>query len=223
MLTLGIRQTLTVVKKTDFGVYLADTTDSAKAGEDPSAPDEKEVLLPRKEVPPDTEIRDPVEVFLYRDSEDRLIATTQDPYIHLGEVRRLIIKDVGKIGAFLDWGLPKDLLLPYGEQKGRPQKGESVDVRLYVDKSGRLCASMWVKEEEKKEGAYESAARALRELLLRNGGFLPLTDASSPEEIRELAGMSKKEFKRSVGNLYKNRLIRIEEKGIRLTGKGSEA
>lgn len=125
---LGKRRMLTVVKKTDFGVYLG-------------TKDER-VLLPKKEVPEGTEAGDPVEVFLYRDSDDRMIATTRMPAITLGDLAVLTVKDTGKIGAFLDWGLPKDLLLPFKEQTVKVKKGDRVLVSLYVDKSERLCATM---------------------------------------------------------------------------------
>ena len=92
------------------------------------------------------EIGDPVEVFLYKDSADRLIATTREPKIKLGEVKTLTVADTGRIGAFLDWGLPKDLLLPFKEQTGKVAKGDQVLVSLYIDKSGRLCATMKVYE-----------------------------------------------------------------------------
>lgn len=208
MIKLGIRQTLTVVKKTDFGVYLKDTADYESRDE--------EVLLPRKEVPQDTEVMDPVDVFIYKDSQDRLIATVKDPYIHLGEVSKLKVLDVNNIGAFLDWGLEKDLLLPYKEQKGRPIKGDEVSVSLYVDKSGRLCATMWVSDEMKKTGAYEQNAKKLLSILRKNNKFLPLNDKSSPESIKEITGMSKNEFKKAVGNLYKQRIIVLEENGIKM-------
>ena len=125
---LGKRRNLTVVKEVEFGVYLG-------------TKDER-VLLPKKEVPVGTELGDPIEVFLYKDSDDRLIATTQMPKITLGEIALLNVKDTGKIGAFLDWGLPKDLLLPFREQTKKVEKGEQALVSLYVDKSKRLCATM---------------------------------------------------------------------------------
>lgn len=129
---LGKRRMLTAVKKVDFGVYLGTN--------------EERVLLPKKEVPAGTEPGDPVEVFLYKDSDDRLIATTAVPEITLGELAVLTVKDTGRIGAFLDWGLPKDLLLPFKEQTAKVKKGDRVLVSLYVDKSGRLCATMKVYE-----------------------------------------------------------------------------
>lgn len=127
---LGKRRRLMVVKKVDFGVYLGTN--------------EERVLLPKKEVPKGTETGDPVEVFLYKDSDDRLIATTMMPEITLGELSVLTVKDTGRIGAFLDWGLPKDLLLPFKEQTAKVKKGDKVLVALYIDKSERLCATMKV-------------------------------------------------------------------------------
>ena len=125
---LGEKQVLTVVKVVDFGVYLGS--------------DEERVLLPKKQVPEGIEAGDPVEVFLYKDSSDRMIATTKEPKITLGQLAVLEVADVGRIGAFLDWGLEKDLLLPFKEQTVKVEKGDRCLVSLYVDKSGRLCATM---------------------------------------------------------------------------------
>lgn len=127
---LGEKQVLTVVKKVEFGVYLGS--------------DEERVLLPKKQVPEDVEIGDPVEVFLYRDSDDRMIATTHEPRVTLGKLAVLEVADVGKMGAFLDWGLEKDLFLPFKEQTTKVKKGDHCLVALYIDKSSRLCATMKV-------------------------------------------------------------------------------
>lgn len=127
---LGEKQVLTVVKKVDFGVYLGS--------------DEERVLLPKKQVPEEIEVGDPVEVFLYKDSSDRMIATTKEPKLTLGRLAVLEVVDVGRIGAFLDWGLEKDLLLPFKEQTTKVEKGDRCLVSLYIDKSGRLCATMKV-------------------------------------------------------------------------------
>ena len=127
---LGEKQVLTVVKKVDFGVYLGS--------------DEERVLLPKKQVPEEIEIGDPIEVFLYKDSSDRMIATTREPKITIGRLAVLEVVDVGRIGAFLDWGLEKDLLLPFKEQTTKVEKGDRCLVSLYIDKSGRLCATMKV-------------------------------------------------------------------------------
>lgn len=129
---LGKKQILTVVKLVDFGVYLGS--------------DEEKVLLPRKQVPEGIEIGDPVEVFLYKDSDDRLIATTNEPKLTLGELAVLSVAEVGKFGAFLDWGLEKDLFLPFKEQTAKVKKGDQCLVTLYIDKSERLCATMKVYE-----------------------------------------------------------------------------
>ena len=127
---LGKRQVLTVVKKVDFGVYLGS--------------DEEKVLLPKKQVPEGIEPGDPVEVFLYKDSDDRLIATTGQPKVELGELAVLEVVDTGKFGAFLNWGLEKDLFLPFKQQTAKVEKGDSCLVSLYIDKSQRLCATMRV-------------------------------------------------------------------------------
>lgn len=133
MLELGKRQNLKAVKKVDFGMYLA-SPDDAKG--------EERVLLPAKQVSPTLAIGDEINVFLYKDSSDRLIATVRDVLITLGEVARLRVSGVTKIGAFLDWGLEKELLLPFREQTYRVREEEEVLVALYVDKTGRLCATM---------------------------------------------------------------------------------
>ena len=131
MIRLGEIQTLQILKKVDFGVYLWD-------GEDK----EERVLLPKKQVPEQAQAGDEVEVFIYRDSKDRLIATTGRPEVTLHGVARLRVAQVGKIGAFLDWGLEKELFLPFKEQTKKVSAGEECLAALYIDKSGRLCATM---------------------------------------------------------------------------------
>ena len=135
MLNLGRKQKLTVVKKVEFGIYLGE---SREAGE------KERVLLPAKQVPEGTKEGDILEVFLYRDSSDRMIATTREPKLTLGGLAVLEVVQAGKIGAFLDWGLEKDLMLPFREQTRRVQAGDQVLVSLYLDKSSRLCATMEV-------------------------------------------------------------------------------
>lgn len=138
---LGKKQVLTVVKKVEFGVYLGS--------------DEEKVLLPKKQVPNEVEMGDPLEVFLYKDSDDRLIATTNEPKIQLGELAVLTVVDTGRFGAFLDWGLEKDLFLPFKEQTAKVEKGDSCLVSLYIDKSERLCATMKVYEILSKDSNYQ--------------------------------------------------------------------
>lgn len=128
---LGDYQTLQVVKQVEFGIYLAQHKD-----------DETRVLLPKKQVPTGIQIGDELEVFLYKDSKDRLIATTAKPKLTLGKCSALKVISVGNIGAFLDWGLEKDLFLPYKQMTQDVRAGDEILVTLYIDKSHRLCASM---------------------------------------------------------------------------------
>jgi len=279
MISIGEIQKLKVKRSTSFGVYLTDLEGKNR---------NEEILLPKREVPKNLKAGDTIEVFIYRDSEDRLITTTRRPKITLGEVGLLRVKDITKIGAFLDWGLEKDLLLPFKEQTMKLIKGKKYLVGLYVDKSDRLCATMkikdflrtdspykendWVKgtiysiNEDmgafvavdnkyhgmipKKEliGVYapgeevelrvtkvredgrldlslrdksylqiDKDAERILEKIKEKGGFLPLNDNSSPEEIKKQLNMSKSSFKKAVGRLLKERKIRFEKKGIRLS------
>ena len=132
MYLLGEKQVLTVTRVGEIGCYLGDHYDSRA----------QDVLLPAKWMPNDAQIGDKIEVFVYKDSEDRPIATTMEPALTLGQTAVLRVVDTTKIGAFLDWGLEKDLLLPFHEQNGRLHEGDECLVTLYIDKSERLCASM---------------------------------------------------------------------------------
>ena len=135
MIALGKKQELIVAKVVDFGVYL---------GEKETATEKDTVLLPGKQVPEGTKKGDKLNVFIYKDSQDRLIATTKEPKLSLGDTAMLKVAQVTRIGAFLDWGLEKDLFLPYKEQTKKVHEGEEILVALYVDKSSRLCATMKV-------------------------------------------------------------------------------
>ena len=273
----GKKQTLVMIKRVEFGIYLAETMKDA----------ENKVLLPKKQVPADMEVGDPIDVFLYKDSNDRPIATVKEPKLTLGQTARLRVVSVGKVGVFLDWGLEKDLFLPYREQTAQVKAGDEVIAALYLDKSERLCATMKLYPYLQKESPYqkddvvtgmvyeishnfgafvavddkysalipkkelygelhvlqqisarvtgvkedgkldlgirqkahlqmnEDADKVLS-LLREKKGFLPLHDKSSPEQIRETIGMSKNEFKRAIGHLYKEHLIMLESDGIRL-------
>lgn len=273
----GKKQTLVMIKRVEFGIYLAETMKDA----------ENKVLLPKKQVPADMEVGDPIDVFLYKDSNDRPIATVKEPKLTLGQTARLRVVSVGKVGAFLDWGLEKDLFLPYREQTTQVKAGDEVIAALYLDKSERLCATMKVYPYLQKESPYQKEdvvtgmvyeishnfgafvavddkysalipkkelygelhvlqqisarvtgvkedgkldlgirqkahlqmsedADKVLSLLREKKGFLPLHDKSSPEQIRETIGMSKNEFKRAIGHLYKEHLIMLESDGIRL-------
>ena len=144
MIQLGKKQILKIVRQKEFGVYVGDETES--------------VLLPSKDVPKQAKTGDELEVFVYRDSNDRLIATTRTPAVTLGEVALLEVKDTGKIGAFLDWGLEKDLFLPFKEQTMPLRPGKKVLAALYIDKSDRLCATMKIYDHLKTDAPYEKNA-----------------------------------------------------------------
>lgn len=145
MFKLGEKQVLTVVKQVEFGVYLA--VSEAQAQE--------RILLPVRQVPEGCRIGDQIEVFVYRDSKDRMIATTAEPGLVMGQVAELTVSQVTKFGAFLDWGLEKDLLLPYKQQLYKVRQGEKVLVSLYTDKSGRLCATMNVYQNLRADSHYK--------------------------------------------------------------------
>lgn len=141
MMKLGEKQVLTVVKTVDFGVYLGS--------------EKERVLLPKKQVPAGVEPGDPVEVFLYKDSSDRLIATTHEPKLTIGKLAVLEVADTNKAGAFLDWGLEKDLFLPFKQQTAKVKKGDRCLVTLYIDKSERLCATMKVYHQLRTDSPYK--------------------------------------------------------------------
>ncbi|WP_077612047.1 CvfB family protein [Clostridium sp. Marseille-P2415] len=144
MIELGKMQTLTVQRVKEFGVYVGEEEGS-----------EVSVLLPKKQVPEGAKPGDKVAVFIYKDSEDRLIATTAAPRLQVGETAVLNVKEVGKIGAFLDMGLEKDLLLPFKEQTHKVRPGEKVLAALYIDKSKRLAATMRVYSHMSNQSPYK--------------------------------------------------------------------
>ena len=200
MIRLGEKQTLKVVKKQDFGVYLSES----------DTPDEK-VLLPRKQVPEGTDIGSEIEVFIYRDSDDRLIATTNEPKIMLGDVRRLTVKEVGKIGAFMDWGLEKDVLLPFREQTRKVKKGEDVLCALYIDKSSRLAVTMNVYNYLRNDSPYGKDDRVqgtVYELSDNFGAFVAVDDIySALIAKKELYGDIK------IGDTVSARVISVKDDG----------
>ena len=273
---LGRTQKLEIVRMVDFGAYLGT--------------EEEQVLLPKKQVPEGANVGDEVKVFIYRDSQDRLIATVNKPLVELDETAVLTVKEVSKNGAFLDWGLEKDLFLPYKEQTVSIKSGDKVLVGVYLDKSNRLCATMkaykflkctstyepddvvtgtvynynpeygvFVAVDNKYNGMLQNKeiVRKLRigetvqarvlsvredgklnlslrekahlqmdvdsakimEKLQENDGALPYHDKSAPEDIRSEFGMSKNEFKRAIGRLYKDKKIKISNTGITLIEK----
>ncbi len=199
MIRLGEKQKLSVIKKVDFGVYLAE--EGA----------EEKVLLPIKQVPEGTEIGSEIEVFIYKDSDDRLIATTKEPKIMLGDVRVLRVKETSKIGAFMDWGLEKDVLLPFREQTRKVKAGENVLCALYVDKSSRLAVTMNVYPYLRSDSPYSKDDKVIGtvyELSDNFGAFVAVDDIYSgliPK--KELFGDIK------IGDTVNARITSVKEDG----------
>jgi predicted RNA-binding protein (virulence factor B family) len=274
MIQIGSSYDLRVVKHTAFGIYL----DAENLGE---------ILLPSKHAPDNVNIDDTIEVFLYLDSEDRPIATTQTPKAEVGEFAYLEVKDNSQVGAFLDWGLDKDVLVPFAEQHRPMTVGKSYIVFLYVDNKDRIAAtskidkivlednshdfrpqqavnliignstelgfraivnqSYWgllykdevdqqlsfgqsiqgyvkyIREDGKIDLSLKSSlqitdnyGQVIQNYLRDHDGFASFHDKSDPDQILDQFGMSKKQFKKAIGALYKRRVIRIENDGIRL-------
>ena len=201
MIRLGEKQVLYVVKQTDFGVYLGESDFETK----------NTILLPKRQVPDGVKKGDSVEVFIYKDSEDRIIATTKKPAIMLGELAVLKVKDTAKIGAFLDWGLDKDLLLPFKEQVGKVEKGRSYFVTLYIDKSKRLCASMKVYEKLSSNSPFQKDDKVAGIIYGRKEGI----GAFVAVENQYHGLIPEKELFRPlrVGDQVEARVIRVREDG----------
>lgn len=278
MISPGKTYELNVVKEVDFGFYL-------------DAEDLGEVLLPLKFAPSDLSVGDSIEVFLYLDSEDRPIATTQKSRAAVGEFAYLKVVDTSNVGAFLDWGLDKDVLVPFAEQHRPMEIGHSYLVYLYLDKvDGRIVASSKIDKflDDKKshnfkpqqavnliianstdlgfkaivnhshwgvlykndvhqrlsfgqykkgfikyirpdgkidlslQGGQETRDKYAKIILIylnKHNGFALVHDKSDPQLISDLFGMSKGAFKKAIGGLYKQRVIKIEKDGIRLIKK----
>lgn len=206
MIALGEIQTLKIIKKVEFGVYLApdeNTEQTAGQGE--------KVLLPAKQVPEGAKPGSGVEVFVYRDSKDRMIATTNRPKLTLGQIAKLRVVQTGKIGAFLDWGLEKDLLLPFKEQTKKVCEGEECLVALYIDKSDRLCATMNVYPYLRQDSSYQKDDRVtgtVYEISENFGAFVAVDDIYSgliPK--RELYGDVR------IGGTVAARVTEVKENG----------
>jgi predicted RNA-binding protein (virulence factor B family) len=175
MFDIATTQQLYIHRFTDHGIYLAQET--ADSTDSPDC-----VLLPRNQVPDGAAVGDALDVFVYLDSSDRPIATTSAPLLHLGETALLTVKENTKIGAFLDWGLPKDLLLPFQEMTTRPKTGDNVLVALYKDKSSRLCATMKVYPYLKTDSTYKKddlVEGLVYEIVDNFGAFVAIDDKFS--------------------------------------------
>lgn len=274
MVNVGRYNELEVVKRLDFGIYLRD--------------DDNEILMPTKWVPENTKIGDKINAFIFRDSDDRLIATTVKPFAIADTFAFLEVKQANEIGAFLDWGMDKDLFVPFREQQGKMEQGRSYVVFVYVDEeTDRIVASAklnkFIEREDVdlmdadvvelliysetdlgfnaiindlysgliyKNEIFESIrigdrvtgyVKHMREdgkidlslqksgfelvddvkwrilnMMKQNNGFLSLNDNSSPEQIKAELQISKKAFKKAVGALYKERLVKLTSKGVEL-------
>ena len=202
-LKLGEKQTLVIVKKVEFGVYLATK----------EAPEDK-VLLPAKQVPAGAKAGDEVEVFLYRDSSDRLIATTRTPKLIMGQVALLTVVQIGKVGAFLDWGLEKDLFLPFKQQTRKVKAGDQVLASLYIDKSGRLCATMNVYEQLRTDSPYKKddmVTGRIYEISKNFGAFVAVDDCfSALIPKKELFGATEPP---KIGEQVTARVVKVLEDG----------
>lgn len=200
MLEIGKIQELTIVKKVDFGVYLAESAEAAE-----------KVLLPGRQVPKDAKPGDKLEVFLYKDSSDRLISTTARPKLLLGEVAELTVAQTARMGAFLDWGLEKDLFLPFKEQTKKVKEGDRFPAALYVDKSGRLCATMKVYHYLHTDSPYkkdDQVSGYLYEISRQFGAFVAVDGRySALIPPREMYGELK------VGDTVKARVVKVHEDG----------
>lgn len=202
MLKLGEKQTLEIMKKVEFGVYLKDPMDASG---------EERVLLPVKQVPTNAAVGDRLEVFLYKDSKDRLIATTNTPLLVMNEVKVLKVAQVSKMGAFLNWGLEKDLFLPFREQTRKVSEGDECLVALYIDKSSRLCATMKVYHYLNLESPYKKDDRVegvVYEISDNFGAFVAVDNQYS-------GLIPKKEFfgNVKVGDKVSARVVSVKEDG----------
>ncbi|MBE5829367.1 MAG: S1 RNA-binding domain-containing protein [Butyrivibrio sp.] len=200
MIKLGEKQTLVVIKKVDFGVYLGEQAGS-----------EEKVLLPAKQVPQGADPGSKVEVFIYKDSDDRLIATTSEPKIMLGDVRVLKVKETTRIGAFMDWGLEKDVLLPFKEQTAKVKAGDDVLCAMYIDKSSRLCVTMNVYKYLKSDSPYKKDDKVMGtvyEMSDNFGAFVAVDDIySGLIAKKELYGNLK------IGDRISARVVSVKEDG----------
>ena len=207
MIKLGDYNTLTIIRRADQGLYLE--------GDEQSG----DILLPNRYVPEDAKIGQDIEVFIYLDQDERLIATTEHPLAKVGEFAWMECAWVNEYGAFLKWGLMKDLFCPFREQKQRMEIGKSYNVYVKEDEqTHRLMATAKVERYQQKTGYERSLdfAEILLRYLYEHDGFCELGDKSPAEEIAARFGVSKKIYKKAIGDLYRRRLITIKEDGIQL-------
>ncbi len=194
---LGLWNDLVVSRRKDFGVYLSDG--------------ESDVLLPQKQVPEGTKIGDTISVFVYKDSQDRLISTTNVPLITVGEIKKLKVKSVANFGAFVECGLERDVFLPFKEQSCKVQEGKEYLFRMYVDKTGRLCVSMRIYNYLQPNDKYQKGDRVEGTIYEYKKGFgaLVAIDGIYSGLIHE-SELFQKVF---VGDTVTARVIKVREDG----------
>lgn len=201
MILLGEGQELEIVKMVEFGAYLASEPSQAK----------DRVLLPIRQVPEGSKVGDRLSVFVYRDSQDRLISTVREPKLKMGQVAELTVVQVGPPGAFLDWGLEKDLLLPFKQQRGKVEQGQKVLVSLYIDKSSRLCATMNVYRNLRSDSPYKTGDQVtgrVYELSDHYGAFVAVDNLySGLISLKEMYGRAE------LGKDVSARVVRVLEDG----------
>lgn len=204
-LLLGRRNLLKVARILDHGLYL----EGGEIGD---------ILLPKRYIPEGTKVGDELDVFLYLDQEERLIATTQHPLIQVGEFAFLECTWTNEYGAYLNWGLMKDLFCPFREQKVRMQRGQRYQVYCYIDDLTYriVCSSKIDKFMKGRENVENFADTLLKYIEKQPDNYCRFHDKSPAEEIYAEFGVSKKIFKQAVGELYKKQLIVIEEAGLSL-------
>lgn len=204
-LLLGRRNLLKVARILDHGLYL----EGGEIGD---------ILLPKRYIPEGTKVGDELDVFLYLDQEERLIATTQHPLIQVGEFAFLECTWTNEYGAYLNWGLMKDLFCPFREQKVRMQRGQRYQVYCYIDDLTYriVCSSKIDKFMKGRENVENFADTLLKYIEKQPDKYCRFHDKSPAEEIYAEFGVSKKIFKQAVGELYKKQLIIIEEAGLSL-------
>ena len=201
MIELGKIQTLYMVKRASFGVYLNDEPGKR----------EDSILLPKKQVPREMQMGDAIDVFVYKDSEDRLIATTNSPNLTLGELAELEVVSLSSIGAFMNWGLEKDLFLPFKEQTQTVREGKKYLVTLYVDKSQRLCASMKIYSILSSDSPYKKDDHVTGRIYDMNenlGAFVAVDD-----KYHGMIPMKELHKKLYIGDQVNARVVRVREDG----------
>lgn len=209
---IGTYQNLIISTIKDFGAYLVNDKN-------------EKVLLPKKQIPKGASIGDTLKVFIYKDSKNRYIATTKNVFLTVGDVAVLTVKDINKTGAFLNFGLERDLLLPYSEQTKKLKIGDKVKVYMYVDKSNRLSATMYTNNKDVTTKIKNSTIRTYeytqnadyvyKIIKYKFKGHLIYNDKLvSPAQVKKDFGISKVTFKKSIGKLLKDNKIKITEKGI---------